>query len=402
MEQRTTKSMIGAISESEILQSIRAEIREGVEKILEEEVAAALGALKSERSEERRGYRNGAFERTVTTERGEETLRVPRARVREEDGTTSEWRSEMLPAYQRRTQRVDEAILGIYLAGANTRRIRKALAPLLGASNLSKSAISRVVARLKALFEAWRSRDLSQETYLILFLDALFLSVRIARRVVSVPVQIALGIREDGQKVVLGMQVALTESTSDWTEMVRSLGERGLADPLLVVMDGAPGLRAAVKTAWSTSLVQRCTEHKYRNLKKKVPMHAHEELRRDYRAITHALSPENGLRAYDAFLAKWSKLCPEAAKSLQEAGLELLTFFRFPRSLWRALRTTNGLERLNEEFRRRVKTQGAMPNETSALTLLYGLIAFGQIRLKKIGGFRAVATMREVVAEKVA
>jgi len=402
MEHRITKSVLSPITESDVRDGVRDRIRKTVEDVLEEELAAALGALKGARSEERRGYRNGALERTVTTERGEETLRVPRGRVHDESGTSGEWHSEMLPAYQRRTRRVDEAILGVYLAGANTRRIRKALAPLLGASNLSKSAISRVVGRLKASFEAWRGRDLSQETYLIVFLDALFLSVRIARRVVRVPVQIALGIREDGQKVVLGMQTALSESTSDWIEMVRSLGERGLADPILVVMDGAPGLRAAVKTAWPTTLVQRCTEHKYANLKKKVPAHAHDELKRDYRAITHALSAENGLRAYNAFLAKWSKLCPEAAKSLQEAGLELLTFFRFPRSLWRALRTTNGLERLNEEFRRRVKTQGAMPNETSALTLLYGLIAFGQIRLKKIGGFRAVASVRETLAEKVA
>lgn len=333
MEQRITKSVLSPITESDVRDGVRGRIRKTVEEVLEEELAAALGALKGERSEARCGYRNGALERTVTTERGEETLRVPRGRIEDEDGTSGEWRSEMLPAYQRRTRRVDEAILGIYLAGANTRRIRKALAPLLGASNLSKSAISRVVGRLKALFEAWRSRDLSQETYLIVFLDALYLSVRIARRVVRVPVQIALGIREDGQKVVLGMQAALSESTSDWTEMVRSLGERGLADPVLVVMDGAPGLRGAVKTVWPSALVQRCTEHKYANLKKKVPVHAHDELRRDYRAITHALSPENGLRAYNAFLAKWSKLCPEAAKSLQEAGLELLTFYRFPRSL---------------------------------------------------------------------
>jgi putative transposase len=131
--------------------------------------------------------------------------------VQQPDGSTKEFRSEILPRYTRRTREVDEAILSCYLAGANTRRIRLALQPLLGDEHLSKSAVSRVVARLKALFAEWRERDLSGGSYPVIFLDGFHLKVRLARRVVSVPVLAALGVREDGQKVPLSLRLATSE-----------------------------------------------------------------------------------------------------------------------------------------------------------------------------------------------
>jgi transposase-like protein len=385
-----------------LFEGVRDRIRRTLEELLEEELTLVLRAEKSDRSETRRGYRHGAIERTVTTANGPQRLKVPRGRVADAEGTTTEWRSGMLPAYQRRTRAVDEAILGVYLAGGNTRRIRTALEPLIGTLNLSKSAVSRIVTRLRASYETWRTRDLSDESYALLYLDAIYLAVRLARRVVKVPVQVVLGVRTDGQKVVIGMQAALRESTSDWKEMIDTLKKRGLGDPALVIVDGALGLRSAIERSWPKAEVQRCTQHKLENLKSKVPTHAHAELKRDYRAITHALSGENALRAYNAFLAKWEKICPAAAKSLEEGGLELLTFYRFPRAMWKSLRSTNTLERLNQEFRRRVKTQGSMPNESSGLVLLYGLLAFGQIKLRRLDGWKAIPMMRDAIAEKIA
>lgn len=390
------------VKPSDLFEGVRDRIRRTLEEMLEEELSLVLRAEKGDRSETRRGYRHGAIERTVTTENGPQRLKVPRGRVADEGGTTTEWRSGMLPAYQRRTRAVDDAILGVYLAGGNTRRIRTALEPLIGTLNLSKSAVSRIVTRLKASYEAWRTRDLSDESYAVLYLDALYLAVRLARRVVKVPVQVVLGVRTDGQKVVIGMQAALRESTSDWKEMIDALKRRGLTDPALVIVDGALGLRSAIERSWPKAEVQRCTQHKLENLKSKVPTHARAELKRDYRAITHALSGENALRAYNAFLVKWEKICPAAAKSLEEGGLELLTFYRFPRAMWKSLRSTNTLERLNQEFRRRVKTQGSMPNESAGLVLLYGLLAFGQIKLRRIDGWKAIPMMRDAIAEKVA
>jgi len=122
-------------------------------------------------------------------------------------------------------------------------------------------------------------------------------------------------------------------------------------------------------------------------------VHAREELKRDYRAIVYAKDGMAGRQAYDAFIAKWSRLCPAVARSLQEAGTELLTFYAFPKAMWRSLRTTNPLENLNREFRRRTKTQASFSTEQAALTLLYGLVAFGQIRFHKIDGYRHVSSL---------
>jgi putative transposase len=403
MKQDSTIEIVWESFRRELEGGLRHRIRETIEAVLAEELAAAIGAAPSERSDDRRGYRNGTQERTVVTECGSATLAIPRGRIDGDDGTTHEWRSEMLPAYQRRTRRVDEAILGVYLAGANSRRIRQALSPLLGESSLSKSAISRIVGRLKKSFEVWRTRDLSEESYAVLYLDAIYLPVRLARRVVKVPVQVILGAREeDGQKVVVAMQIATSESTANWIGLVRSLGERQLADPYFVVVDGAPGLLAAIRKTWPDAVLQRCTWHKLENLKTKVPKHAHPELVRDYRAITYALDGENALKAYYRFLEKWRTLCREAATSLEEAGLDLLAFYRFPKSMWKSLRTTNCLERVNEEFRRRTKTQGSFPNEDAALVLFYGLLAFRQIRLRRIDGWKAIPKMKEAALQNVA
>jgi len=378
--------------------AIRAKIREAIELVIEEELEEALGTRSYGRSTERRGYRNGSQERPLVSEHGPVTLTVPRARLGREVGTTREWHSEVVPRYARRTQRVDDAILGAYLAGANSRRIRKALEPLLGGEALSKSAISRVVVRLRTLFESWRTRDLSREQYSIVYLDGMFLAVRMARRVVRVPVHAAIGVREDGRKELLVLELSASESTSSWSTVVQGLASRGLRAPELVVLDGNAGLRRAVHEAWPQTRAQRCTKHKLTNLLAKAPKHSHPELKRDYHAIVYAETLPAARAAYQAFVRKWSKLSAEVVKSLEEAGEELLTFMQFPESQWRALRTTNAIERLNEEFRRRTKTQGSFCNEQAALVLLFGLVAVGQIRMRKIDGHYDLAKALEPAA----
>jgi len=298
----------------------------------------------------------------------------------------------VLPRYQRRTQDVDEAILQTYLSGANTRRIRKALGPLLGEEHLSKSAISRVAGRLKALYAQWRSRDLSQERYAIVLLDGFFLRVRLAKRVVSVPVLVAMGVTIDGTKQLIALQLASSESETSWRELVDGLTARGLPAPRLLITDGHAGLRKA-RTAWPTAAVQRCTNHKYNNLKQHCPKHAHRELRRDWHGVVRARDGAAARKAYDTMLRKWRTLCPPVARSLEEGGLELLTFYAFPKAMWKGLRTTNSIENLNREFRRRTKTQGSFSTEDAAVTLLFGLVAFRQIELRKITGYQRVAQL---------
>lgn len=383
---------------AEIRQVFRAKVLNALHEMLKEELAAVLDSAPYERTDRRRGYRHGIEERRVTTETGPVTVRVPRARVRQSDDSTAEFQSAILPRYARRTREVDEAILGAYLAGANTRRIRRALAPLLGEAHLSKSAVSRVVGRLRALFEHWDQRDLSEERYAVIYLDAINLKVRMVRRVVVVPVLVALGVEEDGKKQVVGLRLAVREAGSSWRELVTDLGRRGLREPSLMISDGHPGLAKAAEL-WPGAGVQRCTIHKLRNLLDHCPRHAHAELRRDYHRIAYARDGLVAREAYDAFLTKWSRLCPAVAKSLEEAGTKLLTFYELPRAMWKSLRSTNPIENLNREFRRRTKTQASFPNEQAAATLLFGLIAFGQITLRRIDGYEHLS---RVLAEGVA
>lgn len=370
---------------------LRRKVLEAVELVLEEELSEALGTGRYERSEERRGYRNGHETRRITTELGLQTLEVPRGRIDEGRGTR-EFQSQVVPRYARRTRKVDEAILGAYLAGANTRRIRKALEPLLGSEHLSKSAVSRVAGRLKGEFAQWSERDLSGEQYAILFLDGFHLKVRMARRVVSVPVLAVLGVAPDGTKRLIALELAVSEAEVHWSRLVSDLERRGLESPVLVVSDGHRGLMKAIE-AWPQAEVQRCTVHKWQNLVKHCPAHAHRELKRDYDRIVYAQSGMAAREAYQAFVTKWRKLCPAVAKSFEEAGERLLTFYAFPKAMWKGLRTTNSIENLNREFRRRTKTQASFSTEDAAVTLLYGLVAFGQIQLRRICGYPHISDM---------
>lgn len=385
----------------ELRELLRSKILKTLEEFLEAELAEVLGCERHERTEEREGYRNGKGARQLTTELGSVTVRVPRGRVRQSDGTTREFRSRALPRYARRTRTVDAAILGVYLSGANTRRIRKALEPLLGEANLSRSAISRVVGRLKEHFAGWCERDLSGKQYRVLFLDGLNLKVRLVRRVVSVPVLAAMGVTSDGQKELVALRLAVSEAEACWGSLIGSLKRRGLPEPLLLVTDGHAGLRNAVK-AWPGAKVQRCTVHKLANLLEHCPVHARGEVRRDYGRIIHARDGMAAREAYEAFLTKWRPLCSSVARSLEEAGLALLTFYEFPKPMWKGLRSTNALENLNREFRRRTKTQGSFSTEAAALTLLFGLVAFGQIKLRKIDGYQALRSLQAEVSTAAA
>ena len=249
MKKPTTISKESVSEYREFVQlRLRKRVLEAIEVVLEEEVDQALGCGSYERAEDRRGYRNGAETRRVTTSVGTRELRVPRARVRDEEtGETTEFRSELLPRYARRTREVAEAILGTYLSGANSRRIRKALKPLLGEEHLSKSAVSRVVSRLKERFEEWQNRALSEEVYAIVYLDGFHLKVRMAKRVISVPVLVALGVAPDGQKRLLSLRLAVSEASTHWGSVLEGLQARGLRAPKLVISDGHKGLTKALE-----------------------------------------------------------------------------------------------------------------------------------------------------------
>jgi transposase-like protein len=368
---------------------LRERIRATIETIIEEELEAALGAAKSQRvGSERAGYRHGKRARGLTTSLGATTITLPRARIEDAPGQSREWHSRMIPRYQRRTERIDEAILGVYLSGTNTRRLRGALAPLLRGAPLSKDAVSRLVGRLREDFEAWAQRDLGELKIRYLFLDGWYPRVRIGKKRVRVPVLVTLGVCANGQRVVLDLRLAGGESEQAWLDAVRSLSTRHLGAPVLAVIDGNPGLAAALRMQWPQLALQRCTNHKLWNLLAKAPAHLREELAEDYRRMIYAPSREDVEQARVAFLRKWKLRCKAVSASLEEAGDELFTFTAFPTSQWKALRTTNALERINEEFRRRTKTQASLPSEEAVLFLLFGLLRSGQVRLRRLVGWQ--------------
>ena len=263
---------------------------------------------------------------------------------------------------------------------------------------LSKSAASRLVLRLEESCQRWQQRDLAEERIVYLYLDAIYPKVRSGGRVSSLAVLVALGVRENGEKVLLSLLSAGAESADGWRLLLDDLAARKMGRPRLAISDGNPGLGAALDHLWPGVRLQRCTVHKLRNLLAKAPKHAHEAVREDYHRIVYAPSREAALKAREAFLLKWKKPCPGAAASLEEAGENLLTFFAFPETQWLSLRTTNAIERMQQEFRRRIKTQTALPTEGAVLRVFFGLWISGQVKPRRIKGYRDIGGETEAAA----
>src|SRR2546427_6918184 len=222
---------------------IHQHVRIAIETAVHEELRAALWTIPYERSDVRRGYRNGPKTRTLTGPTGPVALTLPRARL---FAGAKEWTSRLVPRYQRRMPEVNEAVVATYLAGSNTRRIRGALQPLLKAAPLSKSAVSRVIATLKDGLEAWRTHSLADLDVVYVYLDGFALRVRTAGKVVSVPVLGVVGVLTDGRKHLLALELCAGESLAAWKGCLDDLVARGLRAPVLAIIDGNAGLRRAV------------------------------------------------------------------------------------------------------------------------------------------------------------
>jgi putative transposase len=377
-----------------LAEKLRAMVGGLIQELVAAELTAALHATRYQRTGEigvRQGYRHTKRSRDLATSLGPTTIELQRARLFDAAGEpTAEWHSTLLPRYARRTPAIDNAILGSYLAGANTRRIRGALRPLLHNAPVSKSAVSRVIQTLKRAFESWRTTPLTDKPIVFLFLDAIAVKVRSDRRVQTLPVLVAYGVHANGDKELLALQLMGSESSAAWRAMVDDLVARGLEAPLLCIIDGNPGLRRAVATAWPQTMVQRCVVHKLRNLEAHAPKRALDEVRADFHSITLAETEKLARAAYARFVRRWQRRCEGVVTSLREAGDELLTFYRFPSAQWRALRTTNMIERLHLEFRRRIKTQGSLPNEGTVLRLFFALYHSGQIRMRRVDGWEHI------------
>jgi transposase-like protein len=352
---------------------IEAELRERVrlflEAMIEQEATAALGRDRYQRGATA-GYRNGRRSRRLLGSFGPVAIAVPRARLWAPDGTSREWRSAVLPRYARMTRQVEALIAGAYLAGTNTRRVKRALGALFKGA-IGKDVVSRVWRKVKTDWEAWARRDLAEEDIVRLIL-------------------VVLGVRRGGQKILLAVRNMGGESEAAWRSVLDDLIARGLRNPEFLIIDGAAGLEKALAALWPDVPTQRCTVHKHRNLLAHAPDALHDEISADYTDMIYAKTAKEIETRRKSFIRKWRLKCRAVADSLEEAGERLFTFTRLPESQWKSARTTNAIERLHEEFKRRIKTQTVLPSAETAAMLFWALMASGQITMRKVDGWQTL------------
>ncbi|MBU3032453.1 IS256 family transposase [Paracoccus marinaquae] len=371
---------------------LRATVRATIEAMFEEELEAFIGRCRYGRGDgAQKGYRHGHRERQLTGTFGTETVRVPRARIEDETGKVTEWRSKALPRYKRLTKKAEALIAAVYLAGTNTRRVKRALFGLFEGA-VSKDVVSRAWRKVKVDWDAWCARSLAGEDIVRLILDGTVVKTRLDRKATNISVLAAIGVRRDGQKVLVSIKNMGGESTAAWSQFLTDLDARGLRRPEFVIVDGAPGLEAALVALWGEDLpIQRCTVHKHRNLLAHTPKRLHDELTEDYRDMIYADTAVGVDLKRKMFLRKWRLKCRVVADSLEEAGDRLFSFTRLDPSQWKSARTTNAIERLNEEFRRRIKTQTVLPCAETVPMLLWALLASGQIQMRKVDGWETLS-----------
>jgi putative transposase len=261
---------------------------------------------------------------------GKADIAVPRARLNASDGKTTEWKSQALRAYQRRTLAADALIAGTYLAGTNTRRVRRALSALFGGA-VSKDTVSRVWRKVKIDWDAWNTRSLADEPIVRLILDGTVVRVRLDRKATSISLLVVLGVRADGQKVLLAIRQMGGESTEAWRTVLDDLVKRGLRRPELLIVDGGTGLESAITAVWDGVPVQRCTVHKHRNLLAHAPERLHEEITADYNDLRgNARRDRNAAQSLHPQVAAQAPSCGRQLGGSRRSALYLHLFTAEP------------------------------------------------------------------------
>jgi putative transposase len=346
---------------------LRGIVERVLQEVLEAEMTEHVGAAPYERSEKRAGHRNGHKPRALRTRVGTLNLLVPQDR----EGTFS---TRLFSRYQRNEKALVLALMEMYVEGVSTRKVKEVTEELCGTS-FSKSLVSSLAGGLDAELRAWRMRRLEAEAYPYLFVDARYEKVRVGGRVVSQGVLVVSAVRDDGFREILGVEVADTESEATYQELFRSLKARGLKGVELVVSDDHGGLKAAIARHFQGAAYQRCQVHYARNLLGMVGAARRKELAEGLRGVFAAPSREVALRLASELAARWRGSHPRVTEHIEEHIEECLSCLAFPESHRRRIRTTNGLERLNQEIKRRTRVVRIFPNRESCLRLVGALLA---------------------------
>ena len=333
-----------------------------LEPYLEEELIEMIGAEKYQRAASRRGARNGSYFRSFLTSQGHIDGKIPRSRDHGSPGGDS------LGNYKRRSKELDDAICEAYVGGVSTRGMEHVTSALTGEA-VKKSTVSRITKRLEDEVESLRNAKIT-EPYVYLYLDATFLDARWARTVENVAALVAYGIGPDGKRHLLGVTIGAQESTDSWSDLLRQLVDRGLSGVRLVIADGHGGLWKAARLHIPEAAHQRCSVHLIRNVVASVPKKLSARVAKLVVEILHAPSLAEAKKRKVEFEKGLGLQVPEAVECLDATFNLATTYYKFPKEHWKRIRSTNRLERLNTEIKRRIKAVSAFPDRASALRLV--------------------------------
>jgi len=337
-----------------------------VNEILQGQVTEQLGATRYERTEQRAGYRNGSRPRTLIARVGTLNLRVPQVRE-------GEFSTEVFGRYQRSEQALVLSLIEMVVNGVSTRKVAKITEELCGTS-LSKSTVSELCGRLDPVVKGWNERDLSGSRYPFLLVDALVIRVREDGRVRPISAMIATGVNEQGYREILGLMLGDSESETSWGSLFAWLKQRGLHGVDVVVSDSHGGLVAAVRTHFQGCTWQRCQTHLTRNILDAAPKSVQSELHGRLRSLLEAPDPDTARTLLVRLVADYGERASKAIAVLEDGFEDATAVLALPERYRVRLRTTNGVERLNEEIRRRERVIRIFPNRASAVRLLGALL----------------------------
>jgi transposase-like protein len=339
--------------------------RHGLQQLIELEVAAILGAERHERTDERLGYRNGYRPRTLTTQVGDLALQIPKLRA-----------GSFLPSILEPRRRIDQALYAVimeaYISGVSTRKVDALVAALGSQSGISKSQVSRICQDIDQQVQAFLNRQLEGSAYAYVYLDATYLNGRQgkAQQVVSRAVVVAMGVNADGRRELLGLKVGNSETEAFWAEFISHLKERGLDGVKLVISDAHSGLTKAIRRQLQGSVWQRCRVHFARNLLQCVPKAHQGMVTAALRSVFAQETAEEIESRWDDLAASLAERFPKAAALMHEAREDVLAFRHFPKDHWKKVWSTNLLERVNEEIKRRTRVVGIFPNDAAIIRLV--------------------------------
>ena len=362
LDQDALLELLEALRAADVEERIRSAATTIYQALIEAELTAVIGAGPNERTPQRLAQRNGHRPRTLTTTAGDLELRIPKLRA-----------GSFFPSLLERRRRIDQALFAVvmeaYLHGVSTRKVDDLVRALGADTGISKSEVSRICADLDTEVSAFRDRSLADLRFPYVFLDATYCKARVNRRVVSQAVVVATGVTADGRREVLGFAVGDSEDGAFWTGFLRTLKARGLGGVQLVIADAHLGLRQAVQAVLVHASVQRCRVHFLRNLLAQVPKGSAEMVAAAVRTIFAQPDADHVREQLRVIAGMLGRQFPRLEAMLRDAEPDLLAFTSFPVLHWKKIWSTNPLERLNKEIKRRTDVVGVFPNPDALLRL---------------------------------